>query len=40
MNGSCADLQIHMEALAKMVELRGGLQQLGWGGVLHMFISW
>ena len=23
-----------------MVYMRGGLQSLGWGGVLHMFISW
>lgn len=29
-----------MEALTKMVDLRGGLDSLGWSGVLHMFISW
>ena len=29
-----------MNGLQKMVYLRGGLQSLGWDGVLHMFISW
>ncbi len=40
MNGDCEELRIHMYALAKMVKMRGGLQELGWGGVLLMFISW
>ncbi len=40
LNGNAKDLQIHMNALAKMVEMRGGLGALGWDGVLHMFISW
>lgn len=40
MLGNAAELKIHMNALTKMVYLRGGLQQLGWSGVLHMFISW
>ena len=40
LNGNAKDLQIHMKALAKMVEMRGGLGALGWDGVLHMFISW
>lgn len=39
-NGNCKDLRIHMDALAEMVKMRGGLQGLGWSGVLHMFISW
>ena len=39
-SGNSAELHIHMNALTRMVRLRGGLQQLGWAGVLHMFISW
>lgn len=39
MSGSRADLRIHTEAIARMVELRGGLQQLGWSEVLRMCIS-
>lgn len=34
------DMSVHMDALEKMVRMRGGLQQLGWDGVLQMFISW
>ena len=40
MNGNFEDMRIHMNGLVKMVEMRGGLQELGWNGVLHMFISW
>lgn len=40
MNGNCGNLQIHMDGLAEMVKMRGGLQELGWSGVLRMFISW
>ena len=40
MNGNHKELRIHMNGLVKMVEMRGGLQELGWNGVLHMFISW
>lgn len=39
MNENTTDLQIHVEALAKIVELRGGLQLLGWSGILQIFIS-
>lgn len=38
--GTHHDLSVHMDALEKMVRMRGGLQQLGWDGVLQMFISW
>ena len=34
------EFRIHMNALQQMVKMRGGLKQLGWGGVLHMFLSW
>ncbi|KAL2041304.1 hypothetical protein N7G274_005686 [Stereocaulon virgatum] len=39
-SGSQEDLRIHMTALQRMVSMRGGLQRLGWEGVLHMFIAW
>lgn len=29
-----------MNALERMVAMRGGLGELGWGGVLHMIIAW
>lgn len=29
-----------MNGLQRMVYMRGGLHELGWGHVLHMFISW
>jgi hypothetical protein len=29
-----------MNAMKRMVEIRGGLANLGWKGTLHMFISW
>ena len=29
-----------MKGLQRMVYMRGGLNRLGWDGVLHMFISW
>jgi hypothetical protein len=32
-------MKIHMNALAQMVRIRGGLEQLGLGGILHMFIT-
>ncbi|CAD6580673.1 MAG: hypothetical protein ASARMPRED_000295 [Alectoria sarmentosa] len=38
--GNYKELRIHMSGLQTMVHMRGGLQSLGWGGVLHMFISW
>lgn len=31
---------LHMVALRRLVELRGGLQRLGWSGTLGMFITW
>ena len=40
MLGNYKELRIHMDGLQRMVNMRGGLQSLGWGGVLHMFISW
>lgn len=39
-SGSHEDLRIHMDALQRMISMRGGLQRLGWEGVLHMFIAW
>ena len=39
-SGSHEDLRIHMDALQRMVSMWGGLQRLGWEGVLHMFIAW
>lgn len=39
-NGNLKDLNLHMDALKKMVTLKGGLQALGMHGVLHMLISW
>ncbi|KFZ09186.1 hypothetical protein V501_05677 [Pseudogymnoascus sp. VKM F-4519 (FW-2642)] len=38
-NGNLKDLNLHMDALKKMVTLKGGLQALGMHGVLHMLIS-
>ncbi|CAD6577550.1 MAG: hypothetical protein ASARMPRED_008317 [Alectoria sarmentosa] len=38
--GNQHDLSVHMDGLDKMVTIRGGLQQLGWDGVLQLFISW
>lgn len=29
-----------MSGLQRLVYLRGGLHSLGWGGILHTFISW
>ena len=40
MNGNGKELRLHMNALERMVNLRGGLQSLGWNGVLSMFIGW
>ena len=40
MYGNYSELTVHMDALRALVRMRGGLQQLGWNGVLHTFISW
>ena len=40
MTSNREESRIHMQALAKMVELRGGLSRLGWNGALGMFICW
>lgn len=40
MTGNLDELRIHLSAVAKMVKMRGGLQNLGWQGVLQMFLSW
>ena len=29
-----------MNGLKRLVHMRGGLQSLGWDGILHTFISW
>lgn len=38
--GNYKEFQIHINGLQRMVYMRGGLQSLGWDGVLHMFIAW
>lgn len=38
--GNYKELRIHMDGLQRMVYMRGGLHELGWGHILHMFISW
>lgn len=38
--GAVENITLHMNALKRMVEMRGGLANLGWRGTLHMFISW
>ncbi|KAL6716637.1 hypothetical protein ACLMJK_006205 [Lecanora helva] len=40
LGGNTEELQLHMKALKRMVALRGGLEGLGWKGVLHMIIAW
>ena len=40
MLGNYNELRIHMKGLQRMVHLRGGPQNLGWGGVLQTFIVW
>ena len=36
--GNYSEMRIHMDALKRMVQLRGGLQKLS--AVVHMFVSW
>lgn len=38
--GNVKELALHMTALSRLIELRGGLCNLGWNGTLGMFISW
>ena len=41
MNGNLDELRLHIAALKRMVEMRGGLQALSsTRGVLRMFITW
>lgn len=40
MTGTVQNITLHMNALKRMVEIRGGLANLGWKGTLRMFISW
>ncbi|KAI4126627.1 MAG: hypothetical protein LQ347_004909 [Umbilicaria vellea] len=40
MNGNFEELKIHLDALEKMVRMRGGYKALGMSGVLHMVASW
>lgn len=40
MLGNYKELRIHMNGLQRLVYMRGGLQSLGWDGILHTFISW
>ncbi|MCJ1314004.1 hypothetical protein MMC25_007684 [Agyrium rufum] len=39
-SGNYVAMVMHMDALEKMVKLRGGLRALGMDGILHMLISW
>ena len=34
------EMQIHLNALERMVQMRGGLQELGMDGALQMTIKW
>ena len=38
-SGKYKDLRIHLNALERMIGMRGGFRSLGWHGVLHAFIS-
>lgn len=38
-NGDQAETSIHMNALVLLVRMRGGLEHLGFGGILQMLIS-
>jgi hypothetical protein len=40
LRGNIQELNIHMNAVKIMVELSGGLEQLGLSGLLHMIITW
>ena len=40
MAGNFRAMEIHMNAVEKMVRLRGGLDKLGMESVLHMMVSW
>ncbi|KAL6715821.1 hypothetical protein ACLMJK_006782 [Lecanora helva] len=39
-SGNYEELKVHMGALRRMVSIRGGLENLGWEGILHMLLSW
>ena len=36
-NGNLEELRVHVEALRLMVQMRGGMEWLGFGGLLRMF---
>lgn len=40
MIGNSEEVKIHMDALEKMVGIRGGFPALGMHGVLHMVVAW
>ena len=40
MNNNLKEMQIHVTAMVKMVKMRGGLDRLGWHGVLQMILLW
>ena len=39
-NTGFTESTLHLNALERMVEVRGGLQALGMNGVLHMLVTW
>ena len=40
MAGNLRAMEIHMDAVEKMVWLRGGLTALGLNSIIHMMVSW
>ena len=40
MTGNSDELNIHMNAVEKMVSMRGGFHALGMSGTLHMVLTW
>ena len=38
--GDLVEMQMHMNALERMVELRGGLHTLGMDGILQIVVKW
>lgn len=40
MNGTVENSVVHMDALVKMVNMRGGLENLGMHGILKRMVLW
>ncbi|KUJ13371.1 uncharacterized protein LY89DRAFT_721396 [Mollisia scopiformis] len=38
-NGNLPEMQLHLDGLARMVRIRGGLKTLGLGGLLHALVT-